>query len=98
MLTEPWRIELLGGLQARQGTQILSRFRTQRVGALLAYLALECPQLPLREQIAGILWPESDREAGRASLRNALASLRQQLEPHGTPANSVLICLRPLPT
>ncbi|MCW3052577.1 MAG: putative ATPase, partial [Chthonomonadales bacterium] len=94
MLTEPWRIELLGGLQARQGAQVLSRFRTQKVGALLAYLALESTQLPLREQVAGILWPESDREAGRASLRNALASLRQQLEPHGTPANSVLLADR----
>ena len=94
MLTESWRIELLGGLQARQGTQLLSRFRTQKVGALLAYLALERTQLSLREQVAGILWPESDREAGRANLRNALASLRQQLEPHGTPANSVLIADR----
>jgi len=94
MLTEPWRIELLGGLQARQGAQVLSRFRTQKVGALLAYLALERTQLPLRERIAGVLWPESDSGAGRASLRNALASLRQQLEPHGTPANSVLIADR----
>jgi len=94
MLSQPWRIELFGGLRARQGEQVLARFRTQKTGALLAFLAFHRTHLHPREEIAGILWPESDVEAGRASLRTALASLRHQLEPPGTPAKSVLPAYR----
>ena len=39
MLVEPWRIEMLGGLRARQGDHILSRFRTRSAASLLAFLA-----------------------------------------------------------
>jgi DNA-binding SARP family transcriptional activator len=34
-----WRIELLGGLRATRGDQDISRFRSQKTGALVAYLA-----------------------------------------------------------
>jgi hypothetical protein len=37
-----WRIELFGGLRARRGDQVVTRFRTQKTGALLAYLAYYC--------------------------------------------------------
>jgi DNA-binding SARP family transcriptional activator len=37
-----------------------------------------------------LFWPECAPEAGRASLSVALSSLRNQLEPPGTPANAVL--------
>src|SRR5262245_26308447 len=35
----PWRIELLGWLRATQGERVVTRFRSQKTGALLAYLA-----------------------------------------------------------
>ncbi len=41
-----------------------------------------------------MLWSDSDAGAGRTSLRTALASLRRQLEPIGTPAGSYLIADR----
>ena len=34
-----WRIELLGGLRAVQADRVVSRFQTQKIGLLLAYLA-----------------------------------------------------------
>src|SRR5579871_4092734 len=91
MLTEVWRIELLGGLRARLGPHTLTRFATYKAGALLAYLAY-FPQRPHpREALAEQLWPDALPSAGRLSLRVALNSLRRQLEPPGVPTGSVLL-------
>ena len=37
-MDRPWQIELLGWLRSVEGEQVVSRFRTQKTGALLAYL------------------------------------------------------------
>ena len=34
-----WRIQLLGGLRAEGPERVITRFRTQKTAALLAYLA-----------------------------------------------------------
>ena len=94
MLEEPWRIEMLGRLRAQRGNRDLSRFSTYKTGALLAYLAYYRSRSHGREELADLLWPEDTPEAARNSLRVALASLRRQLEPPGTPAGSVLIAGR----
>lgn len=88
------RIELLGHLNVSLGDQIVARFRTQKTGRLLSYLAFSLKRTHPREELIELLWPETDLEAGRTSLRTALASLRRQLEPPGTPENSVLIADR----
>src|SRR6266851_10370802 len=75
-----WRIELLGGLRARQGDRVISRFRTHKTGALLAYLAYHRQRAHRREELVELLWPECDPEAGRHSLRTELSWLRHQLE------------------
>lgn len=41
-----------------------------------------------------MLWPESEPEAGRASLRQALSSLRRQLTPPGAPRGAVILAGR----
>jgi predicted ATPase/DNA-binding SARP family transcriptional activator len=86
-----WRIEFLGGLRARQGDRVITRFRTQKTAALLAYLAYHRQQSHPRELLIDLLWPESEEREGRQSLRQALASLRRQLEPPGVPANAVIV-------
>ncbi len=86
-----WHISLLGGLQAEQKQQTLTRFRTQKTGALLAYLAFFPDRLHPRDVLADLFWPDDAPEDARASLRTALNSLRKQLEPPGAPAQSVLI-------
>lgn len=92
MLEEPWRITLCGAFIAKQGERILSRFRTQKTGLLLAYLAYYPGKAQGREELAERFWPEA--EDPLHSLRMALASLRQQLEPPGIVAGSVLIADR----
>jgi len=86
-----WHIRLLGTLEARQGTAAISRFATSRVAALLARLALLPQRTHSREELAGLLWPDADAEAGRLNLRVALASLRRQMEPPGGSPGSIFI-------
>jgi len=57
-------------------------FPTRKVLALLVYLAVESG-LHGREQLVGLLWPESDEDAGRATLRSSLARLREALRGDG---------------
>ena len=94
MLDKKWYVVLLSGLQVCRHEHVIDRFRTQKTGEMLAFLALNSRRILPREEIAGIVWPESNIEAGRASLRTALASLRQQLELPGTIANSVVFADR----
>ncbi len=94
MLAEAWCIELFGALKARLGTVEITRFRSYRTGALLAYLACYRNRTHPREELIELLWPESEPEAGQMSLRTALSSLRRQLEPPGVPPGSVLVADR----
>jgi predicted ATPase/DNA-binding SARP family transcriptional activator/class 3 adenylate cyclase len=87
----PWRIELLGWLRAVHGDRVVSRFRRQKTGVLLAYLAYYPQRSHARDALTEMLWPERDPEAGRRDLRVALSSLRHQLEPPGVPPGAVLI-------
>jgi adenylate cyclase len=89
-----WRIELLGTLRATRGDQLLSRFLTQKNAALLAYLAYFRQRSHRREELVELLWPEGDPRAGRNSLKQALATLRHQLEPDSVPSGAVLIADR----
>jgi len=52
---------------------------TAKAKALLAYLAMENSRPHRREQLATMLWPESDQQAAHQNLRQALYVLRQQL-------------------
>lgn len=88
MLEERWRITLCGSLAMRQGALVITRFRTQKTGLLLAYLALNGERIHGREELAELFWPENDRPL--QSLRMALVSLRRQLEPPGVGQGQVL--------
>src|SRR5262245_10116991 len=89
-MNEPWRIDLLGRLQAQQGEREITRFRTQKTGALLAYLAFYHGRAHPREQLVELLWPEAEIETGRNNLRLALSALRRQLESDREAAGTVL--------
>src|SRR5512138_1656702 len=84
------RIELLGGLRVVQEDRILTRFRSQRVACLLAYLAYRLGDSHPREVLVELLWPGGTPDSGRNNLRVSLASLRRQLEPPGVPVGAVL--------
>ncbi len=72
------RIAMLGGLQAQAGERIITRFRTQKAAALLAYLAYHLGPRHPREVLAELLWPWAKPPTGRANLRAELTSLRRQ--------------------
>ena len=88
------RIDLLGETRLVRGDRVITRFRTHKTARLLAYLALHLDQSHARERLIELFWPEGETEAGRASLSNALSSLRRQVEPPGVAAGSVLVADR----
>jgi non-specific serine/threonine protein kinase len=89
-----WTIRLLGGLKAERPDREITRFRTQKTGALLAYLAYHMARTHSREALIDMLWPDAPLDSGRNSLSIALSSLRHQLEPPGVPAGSVIVADR----
>jgi predicted ATPase/DNA-binding SARP family transcriptional activator len=81
------RVEMLGALLVRVGDRVISRFRTRRVASLLAFLAYHRGQSHDRARVGELLWPDADPDKVGINLRQALASLRRQIEcspiPHG---------------
>ena len=59
-MNDPWRVSLFGGLTARLGEQVVTRFKTQKVASLFAYLSFHLRQAHSREILIELLWPESD--------------------------------------
>jgi len=70
-------LSLLGTPHVRHAGQVLA-FPTRKVLALLIYLVVE-GDLPSREKLTTLFWPESDEGRARPSFRRALALLRQVL-------------------
>lgn len=93
-MQHPWKIQLLGALKLTQQERVITRFRTQKTGALLAYLAYHQRKSHPREILIELFWPETTPESGRHNLSHALSSLRSLLEPPGVPAGTVLIADR----
>lgn len=89
-----WRIRLLGGISLSRGNHIIAHFESSRVASLLAHLALFSQHPRSREELIEILWPEEEPELGRHRFRQALYSLRRQLESPGIPPNSILYANR----
>jgi DNA-binding SARP family transcriptional activator len=71
-------LRLFGTPEVSHAEQPLT-FRTRKVLALLTYLAVE-QGVHSRDKITALLWPESDEERGKASLRRALSYLRESLD------------------
>jgi len=75
-----WELRLLGDFSLLRGDVEFRRLRAQKYGHLLAYLALHSDQAHSREHLIDLFWPEAGFEESRACLRNALSSLRRQLD------------------
>ena len=72
-------LSFLGGFQVVLDGHPVTEFKSNKVRALLAYLAVEADRPHRREALAGLLWPErSDRDA-LSNLRYTLANLRRTL-------------------
>lgn len=70
---------VLGPFQAELDGVPLTALKSNKVRALLAYLAVECGRPHPREALAGLLWPELPESVALANLRDALSNLRRHL-------------------
>jgi predicted ATPase/DNA-binding SARP family transcriptional activator len=70
-------LRLLGPFQATLNGEPVTGFVSDKVRALLAFLAVEAEAAHRRQALVGLLWPNQPERAARASLRNALANLRR---------------------
>ena len=80
-------IRVLGPFQVSVDGVPVDGFATDKVRALLAYLALSPGHPHRREALAGLLWPDFPERSARASLRNALANLRNVLGESARPGD-----------
>lgn len=72
-------IHLLGTFQVISNGEPLAGFRSSKVRALLAYLALAGERPHSRDTLAHLLWGEFDEQAAKINLRQSLSNLRQLL-------------------
>lgn len=80
------RIFLFGSMTAVWGDEPVA-FRSSKVKALLAYLALRADRPQARESLAALLWGGQSDQKARVNLRSVLAQLRGSL---GKTADSLL--------
>jgi predicted ATPase len=78
-----WHVRVLGGFELDDGRQCLTRLRSRAAMALVARLAMAPTRAHARTELAALLWPDADEEAGRSRLRQTLSLLRSVLEPPG---------------
>ena len=71
-------LSLLGSFQATLQGDSITQFRSDKIRALLAYLAVEADIPHRRETLAALLWPESAN--AMRNLRKSLHRLRQTLD------------------
>jgi DNA-binding SARP family transcriptional activator len=84
-------LTLLGGFQVELDGRSVTGFKSNKVRALLAYLAVEADRPHRREMLAGLLWPErTDRDALN-NLRYSLANLRKTLDDRSSATPFLLI-------
>ncbi|MCU0507802.1 MAG: AAA family ATPase [Anaerolineae bacterium] len=72
-------IFLLGGFEVLLDGKPVTSFGTDKVRALLAYLALRAGRPHRRAALAGLLWPDLPQERAAHNLRQSLLRLRRAL-------------------
>ncbi|MBI3242631.1 MAG: tetratricopeptide repeat protein [Chloroflexi bacterium] len=77
------KIHLLGGLQISRADAPITDFISNKVPALLAYLAVT-HRAHSRDKLASLLWGEMSEADAKNNLRQALANLRRVADDHLT--------------
>lgn len=76
----PLTLSVLGQFQATVDQQPISRFATDKIRALLVYLAVEADRPHRRDALATLLWPDYPSRDALRNLRQSLYRLRQTLD------------------
>lgn len=75
------KISFLGEWNLTLDGKSLTRLGTQKARALFAYLVMHPDQAISREKMAALLWGDFPEERARHNLRQAIHTLRQELDP-----------------
>jgi WD40 repeat protein/DNA-binding SARP family transcriptional activator len=71
---------LFGSFQASLNDNLISKFRSNRVQALLIYLAVENAGIPhQRDRLLDLLWPGMPQKSAQNNLRQTIYQLRQAI-------------------
>jgi DNA-binding SARP family transcriptional activator len=76
------RLVFLGGFSVQLAEKPFQAFESDKVRALLAFLAMEANQHHRRDTLTGLLWPELPERAARHNLSQAIYSLGQQIKKY----------------
>ena len=77
------QLQFLGGFRVTLDEKPITAFESDKVRALLAYLALEQDQPHRREKLAALFWPEQTEQRARRNLNQALFNLRGAIDGAG---------------
>ena len=72
-------LSLLGSFRVSLDAAAVTTFESDKVRALLAYLAAEADRPHRREALVGMLWPDSSEQVARRNLSQALFNLRHTI-------------------
>ncbi|MCP4538324.1 MAG: AAA family ATPase [Chloroflexi bacterium] len=75
-------LAFLGTFHVTLDDEPVTTFKSDKVRALLAYLAVEADRPHRRDVLAGLLWPEWSNQDARSNLRYALYNLRTVIRDH----------------
>ncbi len=78
-------LSLMGPFAAQVDGQPLSGFQSNKVRALLAFLAIEMAYAHPRQTLCGLLWPEVTDSRAHHNLNQALCNLRHTIGDCGLP-------------
>ncbi|MBI4321169.1 MAG: AAA family ATPase [Chloroflexi bacterium] len=84
-------LSLLGPFRATLDGKPLAGLASNKVRALLAYLAVEAGRPHPRPVLAALLWPEHPDQGALAMLRHALSNLRDAIDDRRAPTPLLLI-------
>ena len=73
-------LSTLGPFQVTLDGAPVAAFESDKVRALLAYLAVETNRPHTRDKLAALLWPERPNQDARKNLRYALSNLRKAVK------------------
>jgi WD40 repeat protein/DNA-binding SARP family transcriptional activator len=73
-------LSFFGPFQATLDGQPLTAFDSDKVRALLAYLAVESDRAHRRGSLTGLFWPDRPERTARHSLSQAISNLRQLVD------------------
>jgi WD40 repeat protein/DNA-binding SARP family transcriptional activator len=84
-------IHLLGSFRADLNGRPVKDFKSDKVRALLAFLAVEADRPHSRDSLSWLLWPDSPNQAARTNLRSILANLRQVInDSYASPPHLII--------